>query len=152
MTAGQKRILVVDDDATVREMLRAVLERHDLIVDAAADGTAATSFLREQQYAVVMLDLVMPGLDGFAILEKLAGAELTSPPVVLVVTAADRATIDRLDARHIHGIVRKPFDPEEIARLVVACAEIKSRSTFGPMAIATMIAGGPFLALLNRLP
>ena len=154
MAVGQKRILIVDDDATVREMLRSVLEQHELIVDTAEDGAAAVDLLRDQHYAVVLLDLLMPGIDGFGVLDRMAGGELemTSPPVVLVLTAADRATIDRLDAQRIHGIVRKPFEPDEIARLVVACAEIKSRSPFGPMAIATMIAGSPFLALLNRLP
>jgi CheY-like chemotaxis protein len=152
MTVVQKRVLVVDDDAMVREVLRSVLEKHDLIVDVAGDGAAAVDFLRDQQYAVVLLDLLMPGVDGFGVLDRLGDPEIVSPPVVLVVTAADRSTVDRLDARRIHGIVRKPFEPEEIARLVVACAEIKSRSPFGPMAIATMIAGSPFLALLNRLP
>ena len=152
MTAVQKRILVVDDDAEIRNLLAAVLQRHGLAVDIAADGAAAADLLRESPYAVVLVDLMMPRVDGFQLLDLINGREVMSPPVVLVVTAADRSTIERLDAQRIHGIVRKPFDPEEIARLVVACAEIKSRSPFGPMAIATMIAGGPFLALLNRLP
>jgi DNA-binding response OmpR family regulator len=151
MTVGQKRILVVDDDGEIRDLLTSVLQKHDLMVDSAADGAAAYDLLREFHYAVVLVDLVMPGLDGHALLDLIASGEV-SPPVVLVITAADRAAIERLDAQRIHGIVRKPFDPYEIARLVVACAEIKSRSPFGPMAIATMIAGGPFLALLNRLP
>lgn len=152
MTVGQKRVLIVDDDSSVREILSAVLQQHDLIVDAADGGAAAVELLREHHYAVVLLDLLMPGVDGFALLDRMAAGDVTSPPVVLVITGADRSAIERLDAQRIHGIVRKPFDPEEIARLVVACAEIKSRSSFGPMAIATMIAGGPFLALLNRLP
>jgi CheY-like chemotaxis protein len=152
MTAVQKRILVVDDDVEIRNMLAAVLQRHGLTADTAADGEAAADLLRQSQYAVVLVDLMMPRVDGFQLLDLINGREVISPPVVLVVTAADRSTIQRLDAQRIHGIVRKPFDPEEIARLVVACAEIKSRSPFGPMAIATMIAGGPFLALLNRLP
>jgi len=150
MTVGQKRILVVDDDAEIRDLLTAVLQKHDLMVDSAGDGAAAYDLLREFHYAVVLIDPVMPGLDGFALLDLIAGGEVISPPVVLVITAADRAAIDRLDAQRIHGIVRKPFDPYEIARLVVACAEIKSRSPFGPMVIATMIAGSPLLALLNR--
>ena len=149
MTVVQKRILVVDDDQEIRELLTAVLEKHGLMVNAAAEGAAAIELLREFQYAVVLIDLLMPGVDGFSVLDHLAGADLGSPPVVLVITAADRSALDRLDAQRIHGIVRKPFDPEEIARLVVACAEIKSRSPFGPMAIATMIAGSPFLALLK---
>ena len=151
MTVGQKRVLVVDDDASVREILGSVLQQHDLLVDVADGGAAAIELLREHQYAVVLLDLLMPGIDGFALLDRIAAGEIASPPVVLVITAADRSAIERLDALRIHGIVRKPFDPQEIARLVVACAEIKSRSPFGPMAIATMFAGGPFLALLNRL-
>ena len=152
MTAVAKRILVVDDDAEIRGLLTAILQRHDLVVDVAGDGGEATELLRQFHYAVVLVDLMMPGVDGFTLLERIAGKEVIAPPVVLVITAADRASIQRLDTQRIHGIVRKPFDPDEIARLVVACAEIKSRGPFGPMAIATMLAGGPFLALLNRLP
>ena len=152
MTAGQRRVLVVDDDPSIRELLEKVLTMQELTVDVADGGARAVELLTENHYAVVLLDLMMPGIDGFSILNRIGSGEVASPPVVLVVTAADRATLDRLDAQRIHGVIRKPFDPEEIARLVVACAEIKSRSPFGPMAIATMIAGGPFLALLNRLP
>jgi DNA-binding response OmpR family regulator len=151
MTAGPKRILVADDDAEIRGLLTQVLQRHELVVDSAADGAAAMDLLRQYQYAVVLIDLMMPEVDGFALLDQIAGGDVVSPPVVLVITAADRATLDRLDAQRIHGIIRKPFDPEEIARLVVACAEIKSRGPFGAMALATMLAGSPFLALLNRL-
>ena len=68
-----------------------------------------------------------------------------------VVTGADRRALSQLVSQRIHGIVRKPFDPEELASLVVACAEIRSRLNLGTMAIATMIAGSPFLAWLNRL-
>jgi CheY-like chemotaxis protein len=151
MTAGPKRILVVDDDAEIRHMLTTVLQQHELVVDPASDGHEAMDLLRQFQYAVVLMDLMMPGIDGFALLDQMAGGGVLSPPVVLVVTAADRNTLERLDAQRIHGIIRKPFDPEEIARLVVACAEIKSRGPFGAMAIATVLAGSPLLALLNRL-
>src|SRR5262249_48985627 len=151
MTAGHKRILVVDDDAEIRGLLTAILERQSLTVDTAADGGEAMDLLRENQYAVVLVDLMMPNIDGFTLLDLMDGPDMIAPPVVLVITAADRASIERLDTRRIHGVVRKPFEPEEIARLVVACAEIRSRSLFGPVAVATMIAGSPFLALLNRL-
>jgi len=148
----QRRVLVVDDDPGIRDLLVKILTMQDLTVDVAEDGVRAVALLTENPYAVVLLDLMMPGVDGFSILDRIGRGEILSAPVVLVVTAADRATIDRLDAQRIHGVIRKPFDPDEIARLVVACAEIKSRSSFGPMAIATMLAGGPFFALLHRLP
>ena len=146
----QKRVLVVDDDATVRELLASVLERESLTVDLAADGQEALDLLRENTYSVVLLDLLMPVVDGFTVLDRLGDGDKPLP-VVLVVTAADRRALSQLDAQRIHGIVRKPFDSEELAALVVACAEIRSRLNLGTMAIATMIAGSPFLAWLNRL-
>lgn len=148
--AQQKRVLVVDDDALVRELLAAILRQRSLMVDEASNGREALALIKKHRYAVILLDLLMPVLSGFAVLDGLAGQELTSPPVVLVITGADRSEIDRLDPRLVQGIMKKPFDPEELASIVVACAEIRGRNTFGTMAIATMIAGSPLLAWLNR--
>jgi len=145
----QRRVLVVDDEPGIRELLVRTLRRHELIVDEANDGAEALVRMREHQYAVIILDLLMPVLDGVGVVEALAG--LPSPPVVLVITGASRREIDQLNPRLVHGIVRKPFDAEELASVVVACAEIRSRNSYGAMAIATMIAGSPLLAWLNRL-
>jgi hypothetical protein len=71
-------------------------------------------------------------------------------PVVLVLTAADQGLIDRLDPNLIHGLIRKPFDPEEVADVIAACAEIRGRSTFETMALAAMLAGGPLVSLLTK--
>ncbi len=147
---SQKRVLVVDDDATTREILAAVLERQSLTVDLATDGQEALKLLGQNTYSVVLLDLVMPVLDGFTVIDRISESDKPLP-VVLVVTGADRRALSQLDSQRIHGIVRKPFDPDELASLVVACADIRSRLNLGTMAIATMIAGSPFLAWLNRL-
>ena len=149
MTGIGKRVLVVDDDVETRSLVDALLTRHGLSADFAADGGAALALLAGNEYAVLLLDLVMPGVDGFAVLDSLSRAG-SSSPVVLVMTGADRSVVDRLDSRRIHGIVRKPFDPDDLAALVVACADIKSRSSLGTMAIATMLAGSSILELLNR--
>jgi CheY-like chemotaxis protein len=146
----QKRVLVVDDDPMVRDLLVFVLRRHSLSVDQASDGREALSLIKANPYAVIVLDLLMPVLDGFGVLDALAGPEIPSPPVVLVLTSADRGDIAHLDPQRVHGIMRKPFDPEELASIVVACAEIRSRNAFGTMAIATVLAGSPLLAWLNR--
>src|SRR5215470_4369821 len=98
MTAVLKRVLVVDDDAEIRNMLAVVLQRHGLTVDTAADGAAAADLLRETAYAVVLVDLMMPRVNGFELLDLINGPngrQVIAPPVVLVVTAADRATIER---------------------------------------------------------
>jgi CheY-like chemotaxis protein len=147
----RKRVLIVDDDASVRDLLHSVLSNHDLIADCAADGAEAIELLKEHHYSVVLLDLLMPKVDGFSLLNRMAESQFLSHPVVLVITGAERNAIDALDPQRIHGIVRKPFEPEELASLVVACAEVRQRNTFGAMAIATMVAGGPIIALLNRL-
>ena len=148
MPMSSKRILVVDDDATTRELIGSVLRRQQLTVDEAEDGAQALELLREHRYAVVLLDLLMPNVDGFGVIENIETA--ISTPVVLVITGADRSLLHKLDPQRIHGVVNKPFDPEDLATLVVACAEIKSRSPFEAMAISAMIAGGPFLAWLNK--
>ena len=150
MTEQQKRVLVVDDDADIRNVIGALLAGKGLAVDFASDGAAALDLIQQRNYVVVLLDLLMHGTDGFAVLSRL-GQDGMPNPVVLVLTGADRSVVDRLNPSRIHGIVRKPFDPDDLAALVVACAEIKSKSAFETMAIATMIAGGPILELLNRL-
>jgi CheY-like chemotaxis protein len=148
MPVSSKRVLIVDDDASIRALLGSVLRRRDLIVDEAHDGVEALNLLKENSYSVVLLDLLMPKLDGFGVIKDIGSA--ISTPVVLVITGADRAVIRQLDPQKIHGVVNKPFDAEDLATLVVACAEIKSRSPFEAMAISAMIAGGPLLAWLNK--
>lgn len=143
-----KRVLVVDDDATIRELLVSALRRRDLLLDEASDGREALDLLRQNIYSVVLLDLLMPEIDGFGVLDEIGSALAT--PVVLVITGADRSIIKELDSQKIHGVVRKPFDPDELANIVVACAEIKNRRGFETMAISAMIAGGQLIAWLNR--
>jgi CheY-like chemotaxis protein len=150
MMEQQKRVLVVDDDPVVRDLLGLVLRRHSLAVDQAADGLEALALIKEHPYAVIVLDLFMPVLDGFGVLDALAGPGMPSPPVVLVLTEADHGDFLHLDPQRVHGIMKKPFDHEELASIVVACAEIRSRNAFGTMAIATVLAGSPLLAFLNR--
>jgi two-component system OmpR family response regulator len=146
MTVAQhRRVLIVDDDPEIRGILVTALQQKSLIADTAADGREAMALLSEQPYAVVLLDLLMPGVNGFRVLEAIDQGQV---PIVMVLTGADRETVAKLDARKIHGIIRKPFDPEEIASVVAACIEIRGRSTLEAMAM-TMVAGAPFMAWLK---
>jgi CheY-like chemotaxis protein len=145
-----KRVLIVDDDPDVRKLITFALTPYGLIVDSAGDGEEALGYLRENAYAVILLDLLMPKLDGFGVLAAMKTDGMQSPPVVLVVTGADRTVVERLDPERIHGIVRKPFDAEDLATLIVACSDIKGRGSFGTMAIATLVSGAPFLAWFVR--
>lgn len=141
-----RRVLVVDDDPTIRRMLAGVFRQKSLTVDEAEDGGGAIALLRENSYSVVLLDLIMPHTNGFEVLDAIG--ESKAKPVVLVVTGAAREIVERLDPHRIHGIVRKPFDPEEVATIVAACTEIRGRHMLGTMALA--LASANLLALLSR--
>jgi CheY-like chemotaxis protein len=144
-----RRVLVVDDDADTRDILTSVLQNRGIGVDSAHDGESALALLRDNQYSVILLDLLMPGTDGFLVLDVLRG-EGRPMPVVLVVTGAEPAQLARLDPAVIHGIVRKPFDPQELASIVQACDDIRGRSAFETMALAAMLAGTPIISFFSR--
>src|SRR5437870_8145521 len=101
MTELPKRVLVVDDDAEIRDLLGSVLRRHSLIVDVAADGSKALDLIRNNTYAVVLLDLQMSDADGFTVLDTLRDPMMASP-VILVVTGSDRSAVERMDASRVH--------------------------------------------------
>jgi two-component system sensor histidine kinase/response regulator len=149
MTLEQHRqVLIVDDDPVVREILATALRQRNLVIDQASDGEEAIRLLQENRYAVVLLDILMPGVDGFGVLDAI-DTTINFSPVVLVVSGADRPVLAQLDSRRIHGVVRKPFDPHDIASVVAACAEIRGRSAFETMAVATMLSSAPLFALLK---
>lgn len=150
MPGDRKRVLIADDDGSIRELLHSILRARDLSVDSASDGGEAIALLRENQYAVVLLDLLMPGVDGFEVLDRLRSPDIRPQPVVLVITGADRSVFERLDPQSIHGVMRKPFEPDELADLVVACVEVRGQHGLGAMALATMLAGSPLWALFNK--
>ena len=140
-----KRVLVVDDDDGIRKLLCAVLRDRGLSVDEAEDGQKALELIEANQYGVIVLDLVLPVIDGFIVAEKLT--RIAPRPVVLVISGAAHSVVERLDPATVHGIVRKPFDAEELANVVEACAEIRSRASLETMALA-LVAGGSLFALL----
>jgi CheY-like chemotaxis protein len=89
------RVLLVDDDADQRQHLRGLLEKAGLEVDEAADGRAALTRLDEQWPGLILLDLLMPGMDGFSFVAELQRrGEGRSVPVV-VLTAKDLTAADR---------------------------------------------------------
>jgi CheY-like chemotaxis protein len=149
MTIEQhRRVLVVDDDREVRRILGRALRERSLIIDEAADGREAIDLLREHAYSVVLLDINMPEVNGFGVLSAIDNESLNAP-VVLVVSGADRNILDRLDSKRIHGIIRKPLDPYEVADVVAACADIRGKRAFETMALATVMTGAQLIALLK---
>ncbi len=106
------KVLIVDDEPLARERLRMLLAKEPdvSITGEAADGPAAVTAIREQCPDVVLLDIQMPGLDGFGVLRELDPTEL---PCVIFVTAFDRHAVQAFEA-HALDYLLKPCKPARL--------------------------------------
>jgi CheY-like chemotaxis protein len=114
-----KTVLIVDDEPMVRQLLRSVLARLPCQVLEAADGLSAVALAKQERPDVVLLDLTMPGLDGWGVLAALRADPTTAAIKVLVITANVHVTASMVQAAGAYGILYKPF------RLAELLAQIK---------------------------
>jgi DNA-binding response OmpR family regulator len=113
------KVLVIDDEAPIRLLCRVNLEAEDMEVLEASDGAAGFDKARQEQPDVILLDVMMPGVDGWQIAEQLLDDPQTSRIPIIFLTA--RAEFrDRARGLDIGGVdyVTKPFNPLELAPLV----------------------------------
>ena len=113
------RILIVDDEPDILLMLRMGLEDegHDVVM--AADGEMAMAKIGEQRPDLVVLDLMMPLLDGYGVLDRLRSVE-DPPPVIVLSAKNERADVDRAMGLGATEFVAKPFDLDRLVALVEA--------------------------------
>jgi DNA-binding response OmpR family regulator len=119
MSSGVIRVLVIDDEAPIRLLCRVNLEAEGMQVLEAADGPSGLEKARAETPDVVLLDVMMPGLDGWRVAEELLDDERTRRIPIVFLTA--RAELrDRARGIDLGGIdyVTKPFNPVELAPLV----------------------------------
>jgi DNA-binding response OmpR family regulator len=119
MTSDQG-ILVVDDDDAIRALLQTVLRRRGFRVEGARNGVDALEQLAAKPYALVVLDLMMPRMSGYELLDHLSRQSIMSRPRVLVLTAGLDTRLIPLDAATdlVIGTVHKPFDIEMLIDIV----------------------------------
>jgi two-component system alkaline phosphatase synthesis response regulator PhoP len=113
------KVLVIDDEAPIRLLCRVNLEAEGMNVIEAADGPSGLDRARDESPDVILLDVMMPGLDGWRVAEQLLQDERTVGIPIIFLTA--RAEFrDRARGLDIGGIdyVTKPFNPLELAPLV----------------------------------
>jgi len=113
------RVLVIDDEAAIRLLCRVNLEAERMQVDEAADGRAGLEQARASRPDVILLDVMMPGLDGWQVAEELVADERTKDiPIVFLTARADFRDRERgLEAGGI-AYLTKPFNPVELAALI----------------------------------
>jgi two-component system alkaline phosphatase synthesis response regulator PhoP len=118
------RVLVIDNEAPIRLLCRVNLEAEGMEVLEASDGPTGLEKARNDEPDVILLDVMMPGLDGWQVAEELLDSDVTSAIPIVFLTA--RAEVrDRARGLDLGGIdyVTKPFNPVELAPLVLALIE-----------------------------
>jgi DNA-binding response OmpR family regulator len=113
--ADRPKILVAEDDANVRFTIEFVLEDEGFQVVMAEDGQQALDLARSELPDVILLDQMMPKLDGKQVLTALREKETTQHIPVFVLSGMARGTADDWPGAHFVG---KPFSPEELVRLI----------------------------------
>ena len=120
------RVLIVDDNEATLTLLTALLQR-EFSVQKALDGREAIERFRMEEYSVVLLDLRMPEIDGFGVLEHLRTERPDLLPRVIVVTAVlTRADMARVYNFGVHALVAKPFEIDGLHAKVKECAGLTS--------------------------
>jgi len=115
------RILVADDDHSIRQLLRTIIRREGFEADCVVDGQQAIDHLRRGEYAVVLLDLMMPNVNGFDVIRYLKEHSPVYKPVVLVISAYTDQAFRDVDPDIVAGVLRKPFEVADLAGLVRLC-------------------------------
>ena len=110
-----QRVLVVEDEPENRLLLGVILSSEGYEVVEAEDGPAALAAARNDPPALVLLDVMMPGMNGYAVLEALRADPLTrSIPVIMLTALAQRGDVEQAIRMGVAGYVTKPFEPAEL--------------------------------------
>jgi len=113
------KLLVTDDEEILRMLIVDTLEDEGFDIDEASDGEEALSFLEQKEYALLILDYMMPKLTGLDVLKKVRANPVTSNQKVLMLTAKGQAQDkqEMLD-NGADSILIKPFSPKELVETV----------------------------------
>jgi CheY-like chemotaxis protein len=114
------RILLIEDNADAREALRALLELDGYEVHAAADGTEGLDLARTKQPEVALIDIGLPGFDGYEVARRMK-ALAASPPVMIALTGySEPDDRERGRAAGFAAHLVKPVDPDDLTRLLTS--------------------------------
>ncbi len=121
MDAQQISLLVVDDDKAIRDLLARIATREGFAVDTARDGLEALEMLQKKDYMLAVVDLMMPRLSGYELVQKISA--LNPRPIVIVATALTNGDVASLDDSMVRRVIRKPFDIRAVAEALIETAK-----------------------------
>ncbi|MGY3716417.1 response regulator transcription factor [Sutcliffiella cohnii] len=122
------KILVVDDEERIRRLLKMYLERENYLIEEADNGEDALSLALENDYDVILLDLMMPGMDGMEVCKELREKKAT--PVIMLTAKGEEA--NRVQGFEVgtDDYIVKPFSPREVVLRVKALLRRASSTSF----------------------
>ena len=140
----QTRILVVDDDVRLRNLLQRFLEEQGYTVKAVPDAVQMDRLLARELFALMVLDLMLPGEDGMAICRRLRREGNNLPVIMLTAKGADSDRISGLEAG-ADDYLPKPFNPQELLACIKAVLRRQQRELPGaPSQVVETVRFGPW--------
>ena len=123
-----KTVMVVDDNPDIVTIVKTILEGKGYGVQSAYSGKEVFNLLTEQKPDLIVLDIMMPQMDGLEVLTRLKGDAATSTiPVILLTAKVQAVDHRRFDELGVAGVIAKPFDPMTLSQQVVDALESASK-------------------------
>lgn len=117
-----RKILVIDDDLAIRVLLQAVLKRMKFEVETAEDGADGLDKIRNDgAYDLILLDLMMPRLNGYEFIERIGELHPEHRPHIIVFTAAGKRGVDKIPPHSVCNSILKPFDLDTFIGIIGEC-------------------------------
>ena len=116
------RALIVEDDPAIRKLVEKLLVRRGIDIDTAHDGRQAIEKIRHGGYSVLILDLMIPEMNGFEVIDFVKKNNIRLP--IAVVSAVSHQALTKLDLDVVKLVISKPFDVDEFTKAIYAlCCE-----------------------------
>ncbi len=130
-----KKVLIVEDEANLRELVKARLEQHGYLVETVADGYNAIFQTRRFKPDLIILDLMIPKMDGYTVCRMLkSSADLASIPVIMFTARTSSEDMRRGMDMGADAYITKPFNPEALLQKI---NELLSPKTEKPVEVST---------------
>lgn len=124
-------LLVVDDSAVARVLMRKLFEAAGHRVDVAADGEEALALLESKRYAVLVTDLEMPKLNGFQLIAAVQASPANDDLPIIAITGHDELSARVHDMKGLYGIFKKPWNDTELLQRVTNLARLRRQAANG---------------------
>jgi DNA-binding response OmpR family regulator len=110
-------VLIVEDDPSIRKLVRVILQHAGIKADEAMNGREATELLQRKRYDLVLLDLMLPLVSGYEVLDEIGKTDCAG--CVILITAATDVDLKQVDENLVRTVVRKPFDVHKLQGIIL---------------------------------